>query len=103
MDQQGWMAFVVALISGMTQLVLAVATMLRVLKVETRVDTVAASLNGRLDMLLQERELRLRAEHQAEVERQRAQSLLTFVPPFRPEAIVKTIPSSPPERKEGGS
>ncbi len=102
MDAAGWTGWILAMVIACTQLAVALAALWRVVSVELRVEQVAGSLNGRLDMLLQERELRLRAEHQAEIERNRALTLGALAVPTRPEPVVREFPPAPPSTGGGG-
>ncbi len=96
MDASAWTGWILAMVIAVTQLLVALAALWRVVSVELRVEQVASSLNGRLDMLLAERELRLRAEHAAEVAQERALSLAGMVPAARPEGIIREVPGPGP-------
>lgn len=96
MDLAGWTALTVAVCAGTAQIIVAVATLIRQLRTEAMVRDVGRTLNGRLDLLLSERELRLRAEHAAELERIRTAALAGLAQPSRPEGLIR------PQTPEGG-
>lgn len=101
MDYAGIAALIVALCAGVAQIIVATATLMRVLRTEAKVETVGRSMNGRLDLLLAEREMRLRAEHSAEIERLRVAAIAGLGQPVRPEGVIRMVPK--PEGGESGS
>lgn len=98
MDYAGAIALVVAVTTGVIQILLTVAALIRVLRTEAAVEHVGRGMNGRLDALLVERELRVRAEHAAELERLRVAALGALAQPVRPEGLIVQKQS---EQQEG--
>jgi hypothetical protein len=89
MDYPGAIALVVAITVGVVQVIASIITLVRVIRAEAAVHDVGRALNGRLDMLLQEREARVRAEHAAELERVRASAAGRLGLSSRPEGVIR--------------
>lgn len=90
MDYPGLAALIVAITAGLAQVIVAVATLVRLLRCEAKVEGVGRGLNGRLDLLLLERERRMQAEHAVEMEKIRTSALSGLTRIDRPEGKIVT-------------
>jgi hypothetical protein len=90
-DQTLLVQLILAAITGLPAIILAVATLVEVIRSRASIQDIGRAMNGRLDRLLVETEQRVRAEALAEVERLRAHAAAGLVAATRPEPIVRRM------------
>ncbi len=96
MDANAIVALILGVLTAIPSILLAVATLIQVLRTQHQVTELSRGLNGRLDQLLVEREQRVRAEHLAIAERERLAGLAGLVQSSRPDPIMRQIPPDRP-------
>ena len=85
--------------AGIAAVLAALAALITALKARQDIRDVGQQINGRIDQLLDERERRVRAEHAAQLERERLSSIQPLARTARPLPHVEQRPPNEPHQE----